>query len=205
MAACIRKKGARALTANSAAQSSRSASRNEARLVRPAALTSASIRPNRPTHSSTSRPGAVVSARSAATNAVGVPAWESDVATSLPRAGSRPVTSRPPAPERASVSAIARPMPCVAPVTSTTLPSNRSSIPPPERQGPAGSSCRAERDRQHGVTLADAADLVKAVEPILSTSTLRTPCGDRVSEIGCRRIVLGFRKLPDRLGAISLR
>jgi len=89
------------------------------------------MRPKRSMQACARRAGVAASERSAATKIVGVPNCESSAATASPRVLSRPVTTSPPAPERAKVSAMARPMPCVEPVTSTTLPSSLISIPPP--------------------------------------------------------------------------
>ena len=87
----MRKNGARALTSNSLAQSSRSPSRNEARSVTAATLASASMRPKRARHSAISLGGVAGSPSSAATKAVATPPSDScschRVAASLVAAG----------------------------------------------------------------------------------------------------------------------
>ena len=94
----------------------------------PAALTSTSIRPKRSRHSPTSRAGASGSARSAATKAAGAPASASCVGDGARRGPRRGRSAAGRRRRRApSASAMARPTPCVAPVTSATLPSTRAS------------------------------------------------------------------------------
>jgi hypothetical protein len=85
---------------------------------RPALLTSTSIPPHASTVSATRRSTSASSATSAVSP---TPSSNAAAASSAPRRSA--TTMR--APSRASPSAIARPIPCAAPVTSATLPSSR--------------------------------------------------------------------------------
>ena len=123
---CIRKNGARTLTANMASNSAGSVSQIDPRSVRPAELTRISMRPNALSAAATIFSASSVTARSAGTKIALAPIFSSAALTFSPRAALRPVTTRPAAPRSANRRAMASPSPWVEPVTIATLPSSES-------------------------------------------------------------------------------
>jgi hypothetical protein len=114
------RKGARTLIAIMRSKSSSGVWSVEAVPMMPAAFTSTSRPPKRATASPTTRAGVSLAVTSAATTAAG-PAASAATAASAP--WSR-LTSTTEAPSRAKPSAEARPIPELAPVTTTTFPAN---------------------------------------------------------------------------------
>src|SRR5208282_3549214 len=119
---CMRKNGARALTAKSLSQSRRSASASDPRSVRAAELAKASTWPKRMSAASKISSGASGSSRSAATNKPAAPHRSTSATAAAPLAASLPVTTTAWAPALAAARAMAKPMPWVEPVTTTTRP-----------------------------------------------------------------------------------
>src|SRR5215216_3930324 len=120
-AACIRKNGARRLTATWASNSSGVVSSRVPRAVSPAALTRQSTRPSSATAAATDRWAWATSATSAWTNRALAPAAWSSAASASPGWRRRPVTATA-APSRAAARATPAPTPWVPPLTRTTLP-----------------------------------------------------------------------------------
>jgi hypothetical protein len=109
-ALCIRKNGARRLTAMCASNSSGEVSSSEPRVVRPAQLTRESTRPKRLTVAATDACAWATSATSVCTKAALAPVAMSSATSASPGSARRPVTATD-APSRAAARATAAPRP----------------------------------------------------------------------------------------------
>ena len=123
-ASCMRKNGARVLTANMRSNSSGEVSKSVPRSVMPAALTSTSTRPKARSAAAITARVSSMTARSARTNSARQPCRARSAATARPRSALRPQMTRPRTPRSANRRATASPSPCVPPVTTATLPSS---------------------------------------------------------------------------------
>src|SRR6516225_3225301 len=120
---CIRKKGARVLTANILSNNSGLVSMIVPRLVSPAAFTRASTRPKVLSASATTLAQSSTLVRSARTNTTSAPvALAISSAFARPFVWSRPHVTMPFAPRSAKSLAMAAPRPCVPPVTIAIFP-----------------------------------------------------------------------------------
>src|SRR5208283_773160 len=126
---CMRKNGARALTAKSLSQNRRSASASDPRSVRAAELAKASTWPKRMSAASKISSGASGFSRSAATNKPAAPHRSTSATAAAPLAASLPVTTTASAPALAAARAMAKPMPWVEPVTTITRPFTAQALP----------------------------------------------------------------------------
>ncbi len=129
-ASCIRKNGARTLTANMWSNSSGDVSRMVPRSVIAAALTSTCSLPNVLSASAITWRQSSTRARLALTKCVGVPVAEISAATFSPCATLRPQITSPAAPSAANARAMASPRPWVPPVTTAIFPVKLCAIDP---------------------------------------------------------------------------
>mmetsp|Transcript_308 Transcript_308/g.952 ORF Transcript_308/g.952 Transcript_308/m.952 type:complete len:269 (+) Transcript_308:84-890(+) len=132
--ACVKRKGARRLTACSSSQSAAVVSSISARRVSPAAFTRASMRPNLASAASTAAEISAGDLTSHRTNRHSQLS-DSSAAAAAPLSPSRSTRQTPEAPHAAARRAVASPSPCAAPVISTTRP---AMSPRPPRDGTHG-------------------------------------------------------------------
>mmetsp|Transcript_10380 Transcript_10380/g.26980 ORF Transcript_10380/g.26980 Transcript_10380/m.26980 type:complete len:253 (+) Transcript_10380:494-1252(+) len=136
-AACIRRNGARALTAKRVSHDSTDWSRSPPREVSPAQLASPSIEPNAFSCAGTTAFTSSTESIAARTNCARQPSVESFWTTAAPRSLLRPTIVMPDAPSEASLIATASPTPDVPPVTTNVFPAKR-----------AGADSRAEAQEE---------------------------------------------------------